>query len=192
MCFHTEGVELHESTHSWRELHYHNVCIAVSDTAVWVYTWSVFASVWDCGLLKCGCFSCSSASSYSRRFSCLLVFIFFLKGRLFLLVSIFLKLYFFLSPLHSCFFFSICAFSFLLFSCPISSLEVWMGRMLRFPAGSHHSGCQFWLLQDSGLTVNKTIWLSWYIISLFMHYFLPYLYLCIPLSPFLFLKNYSC
>lgn len=86
--------------------------------------------------------------------------------------------------------FFICPFSFLLpFFCPTSSLEVWVRRMFKFPAVFHHSGCQFWLLQDPGITVNETILLSWYIISLFMHYLLPsYLYLCIPLSPFFFLK----
>lgn len=61
-----------------------------------------------------------------------------------------------------------------------SPWEAWVRGMLRFPAVFHHSGCQFWLLQVSGIKVNGRILLPWYIISSFMHYFLPSdLYLCI-------------
>lgn len=122
----------------------------------------------------------------------MLVFILFLNTLLFLIaLNLFFLSYvfYFISPVHSCFraFFHL-PFSFLLpFFCPTSSWEAWVRRMLKFPAVFHHSGCQFLLLQDPGITVNETVLLSWYIISLFMHYFLPsYLYLCIRRSPFFF------
>lgn len=54
-----------------------------------------------------------------------------------------------------------------------SPWEAWVRGMLRFPAVFCHSGCQFWLMQVSGITVNERMLLLWCIISLFMYYFLP-------------------
>lgn len=57
----------------------------------------------------------------------------------------------------------------------------WVRGMLRFPAVFCHSGCQFWLLKVSGIKANERILLPRYIISLFMHCFLPSdCHLCIP------------
>lgn len=62
--------------------------------------------------------------------------------------------------------------------------------MLRFPAVFYHSGCQFWLLQVSGIMVNDKILLPWYIISFFMHYFPSSdLYFCVLHSLFFSSKN---